>query len=60
MENTELSDLLYELEKTSGRDLSNWTKVWLEESGVNLMRPIVETNDQNEIQYFGYKTGSIF
>ena len=37
--NTELSDLLSELEVTSGRDLSNWTQEWLRTSGVNLMRP---------------------
>ena len=37
--NTQLSDLLSELEVTSGRDLSNWTEEWLRTSGVNLMRP---------------------
>ena len=37
--NTQLSDLLSELEVTSGRDLSNWTQEWLRTSGVNLMRP---------------------
>lgn len=50
--NTKLSDLLYELEKTSGRDLSNWTKVWLEESGVNLMKPIFETDAEDNILSF--------
>jgi len=37
--NTELADLLVELEKVSGRDLSGWTSEWLQTSGVNLMRP---------------------
>jgi aminopeptidase N len=37
--NTELSDLLSELEAASGRDLSGWTAEWLQTSGVNLMRP---------------------
>ncbi len=37
--NTELSDLLSELEVTSGRDLSAWTHEWLQTSGVNLLRP---------------------
>ncbi len=37
--NTELSDLLTELEKSSGRDLSSWTAEWLQTSGVNLLRP---------------------
>jgi aminopeptidase N len=36
--NTELSDLMVELEATSGRDLSEWTKVWLETAGVNTLR----------------------
>lgn len=36
--NTELSDLLRELEAQSGRDLTVWSKNWLETSGVNTMR----------------------
>jgi aminopeptidase N len=40
--NTELRDLLVELEATSGRDLSEWTREWLQTSGVNLLRPHVE------------------
>lgn len=40
--NTELPDLLSELEVTSGRDLSGWTAEWLQTSGVNLMRPEIE------------------
>jgi len=43
--NTELADLLTELEATSGRDLSEWTREWLQTSGVNLLRPVVEIND---------------
>nr|WP_221286419.1 aminopeptidase N [Cellulomonas hominis] len=37
--NTELRDLLTELEATSGRDLSAWSALWLEQSGVTLLRP---------------------
>ena len=37
--NTELADLLAELETTSGRDLTNWSKLWLETAGVNTLRP---------------------
>ena len=37
--NTELSDLMVELEAASGRDLSNWGALWLETSGVNTLRP---------------------
>ena len=35
--NTTLSDLLRVLEETSGRDLSAWSKAWLETSGVNTL-----------------------
>ena len=50
--NTELSDLLAELEATSGRDLVGWSKKWLETAGVNTLRPIVETDDQGVITSF--------
>jgi len=43
--NTELRDLLVELEATSGRDLTAWSKVWLEEAGVTLLRPEIEDDD---------------
>lgn len=43
--NTELRDLLGELEEVSGRDLSQWVRVWLQESGVNLLTPTVTVND---------------
>lgn len=43
--NTELKDLLVELEKASGRDLSDWSTRWLETAGVNTLRPqITESN----------------
>ena len=35
--NTTLADLLAVLEETSGRDLSAWSKAWLETSGVNAL-----------------------
>jgi aminopeptidase N len=37
--NTTLGDLLQELERTSGRDLSAWSALWLETAGVNTLRP---------------------
>ena len=42
--NTELADLLSELETTSGRDLTSWSKLWLETAGVNTLRPEIETD----------------
>lgn len=44
--NTQLTDLLTELEAASGRDLSDWTAQWLQTSGVNLLRPLVEVDAQ--------------
>jgi aminopeptidase N len=37
--NTTLADLLRALEKSSGRDLSEWSKVWLETAGISTIRP---------------------
>ena len=50
--NTELSDLLGELEKTSGRELTEWSKLWLETAGVNTLRPLIETTDDGTITSF--------
>ena len=50
--NTELSDLLAELEKTSGRELTSWSKLWLETAGVNTLRPVFETDDAGTITSF--------
>ncbi|NBU71078.1 MAG: aminopeptidase N, partial [Bacteroidetes bacterium] len=36
--NAELVDLLTELELTSGRELRDWSKLWLETSGVNTLK----------------------
>ena len=44
-QNTELKDLLKELESESGRDLSEWSKLWLETAGVNLLRPEIKQKD---------------
>ena len=38
-QNTELSDLMAELEKASGRDLERWGQLWLETAGVNTLTP---------------------
>ncbi|MDN6371722.1 MAG: M1 family metallopeptidase, partial [Brevibacterium aurantiacum] len=48
--NTELPDLLSELEATSGRDLASWSKLWLEESGVNLIEAEVDTETDNDAE----------
>ena len=43
--NTVLKDLLVELEATSGRDLTAWTKTWLQTAGVNTFRPELKIAD---------------
>ena len=42
--NAELGDLLRELEAVSGRDLSAWTRLWLQEAGVTTLRLEVVTD----------------
>jgi aminopeptidase N len=50
--NTELSDLLSELETTSGRELSSWSKKWLETAGVNTLSPEIATDVDGAISRF--------
>ena len=50
--NATLTDLLAELEATSGRDLGAWTRLWLQEAGVTTLRPEVVTDDQGVITSF--------
>ncbi|WP_312180401.1 aminopeptidase N [Arthrobacter sp.] len=50
--NTELSDLLSELETASGRDLTEWSAKWLETAGVNTLRPVLEVDDDGVIASF--------
>ena len=44
-DNAELVDLLTELELTSGRKLREWSKLWLETSGVNTLRAEIADED---------------
>ncbi|MCD1570063.1 aminopeptidase N [Agromyces mediolanus] len=50
--NTTLADLLTELETASGRDLSGWSKLWLETAGVNTLRPEIIADAEGEITSF--------
>ncbi|TQS13345.1 aminopeptidase N [Microbispora hainanensis] len=50
--NTTLQDLLSALERTSGRDLSSWSKEWLETSGVNTLRSSFTTDDEGRFLSF--------
>ncbi|WP_104118575.1 aminopeptidase N [Arthrobacter sp. B1805] len=50
--NTELVDLLSELEAASGRDLKAWSALWLETAGVNTLRPEFSTDGDGTITSF--------
>jgi aminopeptidase N len=42
--NTELADFLAPLEEASGRDLKAWSRVWLEQAGVNTISAKIATD----------------
>lgn len=50
--NTELSDLLSELEAASGRELGSWAAEWLQTSGVNTLRADFETQTVDGVERF--------
>ena len=50
--NTELSDLLDELEQASGRDLSWFSAQWLETSGVNTLSADFEVDEEGRFTRF--------
>lgn len=50
--NTELNDLLVELEATSGRDLTSWSKLWLETAGVNTLRVSLRADEDDRYTTF--------
>jgi aminopeptidase N len=50
--NTELVDLLSELERTSGRELATWSKKWLETAGVNTLSPVIDEAADGTISRF--------
>ena len=53
--NTTLADLLVELEATSGRDLSLWSRSWLETAGVNTLTPEIDTDESGWITSFAIR-----
>jgi aminopeptidase N len=50
--NTTLQDLLDALTEASGRDLSTWSKEWLQTAGVNTLRPRFELADSGVFRSF--------
>ncbi len=57
--NTELTDLLTELEAQSGRDLGDWSKKWLETAGVNTLRPVFEVDESGDYTHFSIEQTAI-
>ncbi|MFE2876229.1 aminopeptidase N [Streptomyces roseus] len=53
--NTRLSDLLGALEETSGRDLTAWSRAWLETAGINILRPEIEQDADHRITAFAVR-----
>jgi aminopeptidase N len=50
--NTTLQDLLDDLTEASGRDLSTWSKEWLQTAGVNTLRPRFEVDHDGAFTSF--------
>src|SRR5699024_7438697 len=50
--NAELTDLLVEREATSGRELSSWAELWLQRSGENTLRPVIERDGEGTVTRF--------
>ncbi|QGG40787.1 aminopeptidase N [Aeromicrobium yanjiei] len=57
--NTQLSDLLVELEQASGRELGDWSKEWLQTSGVNTLRAAFDTDDAGAFTSFSVEQTAI-
>lgn len=50
--NTELKDLLHQLQVASGRDLSSFTEQWLRTPGVNTVRPDYDVDEKGNFTRF--------
>jgi aminopeptidase N len=57
--NTQLSDLLVELEAASGRELGDWAQEWLQTSGVNTLRAEFETDESGAFTSFSVEQTAI-
>lgn len=57
--NTELSDLLAELEAASGRELGAWAEEWLQTSGVNTLRADFEVGEHDIFTRFAIEQTAI-
>jgi aminopeptidase N len=53
--NATLADLLSSLEQASGRDLTSWSKSWLETAGVNTLRPSFDLDSEGRFSSFAVR-----
>jgi len=53
--NTEFSDLLAALERSSGRELAGWAKEWLRTAGVNTLAAAFEVDDEGRYTSFAVR-----
>ncbi|MDO5672363.1 MAG: aminopeptidase N [Actinomycetaceae bacterium] len=58
--NTVLDDLLRELEEASGRDLSQWSRVWLENAGLTRLEPVLNVEDDGTITSCSIKQSKVY
>jgi len=57
--NATLADLLAALEETSGRNLGDWSRQWLETAGVNTLRPDYETGADGRFTAFAVRQEAV-
>ena len=57
--NTELTDLLSELETASGRELGDWAEEWLQTSGVNTLRADFDVDENGAFSRFSVEQTAI-
>ena len=57
--NATLADLLLALEDTSGRELTQWSREWLQTAGVNTLRPEYEVDDQGRFTTFAVRQEAV-
>jgi aminopeptidase N len=57
--NATLADLLLALEDTSGRELTQWSREWLQTPGVNTLRPEYELDDQGRFTTFAVRQEAV-
>jgi len=57
--NSEFSDLLSALERSSGRELTSWAQEWLQTSGVNTLAPVFEVGEDGTYTSFSVAQSAI-